>query len=45
MPEPQQRPPGTTAAMATKPDHGEQTYRGSGRLTGKTAVITGADTR
>ncbi|MFF2369114.1 hypothetical protein [Agromyces sp. NPDC058110] len=26
-----------------KPDHGEDTYRGSGRLEGKLAVITGAD--
>jgi NAD(P)-dependent dehydrogenase (short-subunit alcohol dehydrogenase family) len=29
--------------MDPKPDHGEQSYRGSGRLTGKAAVITGAD--
>jgi NAD(P)-dependent dehydrogenase (short-subunit alcohol dehydrogenase family) len=29
--------------MANKPDHGEESYRGSGRLTGKAAVITGAD--
>jgi NAD(P)-dependent dehydrogenase (short-subunit alcohol dehydrogenase family) len=41
--EPQQRPPGTTAAMRRKPDHGEDSYRGSGRLTGRRAVITGAD--
>lgn len=26
-----------------KPDHGEESYRGSGRLAGKAAVITGAD--
>ncbi|MGI5240806.1 glucose 1-dehydrogenase [Dactylosporangium sp. CA-139066] len=43
MPEPQQQPPGTIAAMAEKPDHGEHSYRGSGRLNGKTAVITGGD--
>jgi NAD(P)-dependent dehydrogenase (short-subunit alcohol dehydrogenase family) len=45
MPQPpqQQSPPGVTAAMRPRPDHGEQTYRGSGRLTGKKAVITGAD--
>ena len=43
MPDPQQRPPGTIGAMAAKPDHGEQTYRGSGRLAGKAAVITGGD--
>jgi NAD(P)-dependent dehydrogenase (short-subunit alcohol dehydrogenase family) len=29
--------------MTPRPDHGEQSYRGSGRLTGKRAVITGAD--
>jgi NAD(P)-dependent dehydrogenase (short-subunit alcohol dehydrogenase family) len=44
MPEPQQQtPPGATAEMQPTPDHGEQSYRGSGRLTGKRAVITGAD--
>jgi NAD(P)-dependent dehydrogenase (short-subunit alcohol dehydrogenase family) len=41
--EPQQRPPGSTAAMYRRPDHGEDSYRGSGRLTGKKAVITGGD--
>jgi NAD(P)-dependent dehydrogenase (short-subunit alcohol dehydrogenase family) len=29
--------------MDPKPDHGETSYRGSGRLDGKAAVITGAD--
>lgn len=29
--------------MRDKPDHGEQSYQGSGRLEGKVAVITGAD--
>jgi hypothetical protein len=43
MPAQQQNPPGTTAAMDPTPDHGEQSYRGSGRLAGKKAVITGAD--
>ena len=43
MAEPQQQPPGTTGAMHRKPDHGEDTYRGSGRLAGKAAVITGGD--
>ncbi len=44
-PQPQQNqaPPGYTQPMSPKPDHGEQTYRGSGRLAGKTAIITGAD--
>jgi NAD(P)-dependent dehydrogenase (short-subunit alcohol dehydrogenase family) len=41
---PQQQPvPGTTAAMTPRPDHGEHSYRGSGRLAGKAALITGAD--
>lgn len=41
---PQQQPmPGYTAEMTPVPDHGEKTYRGSGRLNGKKAVITGAD--
>jgi NAD(P)-dependent dehydrogenase (short-subunit alcohol dehydrogenase family) len=35
--------PGRTGAMRPRPDHGEETYRGSGRLKGKKAVITGAD--
>jgi hypothetical protein len=35
--------PGETDAMRPKPDHGEQSYRGSGKLAGKRAVITGAD--
>lgn len=35
--------PGTTAAMSPIPDHGEETYRGSGRLAGRKAIITGAD--
>jgi NAD(P)-dependent dehydrogenase (short-subunit alcohol dehydrogenase family) len=45
MPQPpqQQTPPGTTREMTPKPDHGEDSYKGTGRLTGKRAVITGAD--
>lgn len=38
-----QRPPGQSAAMTNKPDHGESSYRGTGRLEGKATVITGAD--
>jgi NAD(P)-dependent dehydrogenase (short-subunit alcohol dehydrogenase family) len=38
-----QEPPGTTAQMRPRPDHGEESYRGTGRLAGKKAVITGAD--
>jgi NAD(P)-dependent dehydrogenase (short-subunit alcohol dehydrogenase family) len=41
--EPQQRPPGTLGSMHRKPDHGEDSYVGHGRLDGKAAVITGAD--
>jgi NAD(P)-dependent dehydrogenase (short-subunit alcohol dehydrogenase family) len=43
QPEQQQEPPGTERQMEPVPDHGEETYRGSGRLAGKAAVITGAD--
>ncbi len=39
----QQRPPGNTASMQPRPDHGEQTYRGKGLLQDKIALITGAD--
>ncbi len=39
----QQKPPGATADMTPAPDHGEESYVGSGRLTNKNAVITGAD--
>jgi NAD(P)-dependent dehydrogenase (short-subunit alcohol dehydrogenase family) len=35
--------PGLTEDMPEEPDHGEQSYHGSGRLTGKKAVITGGD--
>jgi NAD(P)-dependent dehydrogenase (short-subunit alcohol dehydrogenase family) len=35
--------PGTTTDMADEPDHGEDSYRGTGRLTGKRAIITGGD--
>ena len=38
-----QEPPGSTGEMRPRPDHGEESYRGSGRLEGKKAVITGAD--
>ena len=39
----QQAYPGTTDAMQPRPDHGEESYQGSGRLAGKVALITGAD--
>ncbi|NUT53650.1 MAG: SDR family oxidoreductase [Saccharothrix sp.] len=35
--------PGLTDDVRPTPDHGERTYRGTGRLTGKKAVITGGD--
>jgi hypothetical protein len=35
--------PGTTSEMNPRPDHGETSYKGSGRLAGKKAVITGGD--
>lgn len=42
-PSQQQPMPGSTSAMKPRPDHGEESYRGSGRLAGKKAVITGGD--
>ena len=36
-------PPGRESAMSPRPDHGEESYRGSGRLTGKVALVTGGD--
>jgi len=35
--------PGREEEMQQRPDHGEQSYRGLGRLAGKTALITGGD--
>lgn len=41
---PQAQPmPGVTGRMDPVPDHGEASYRGSNRLAGRKAVITGAD--
>ena len=40
--QPQQHP-GITSRMSPLPDHGEQSYTGSGKLQGKAAVITGGD--
>lgn len=42
-PEQEQQVPGTTAAMNPAPDHGETSYKGSGKLTGRKAIITGGD--
>ncbi len=38
-----QATPGSSAAMQPEPDYGEHSYRGSARLEGRKAVITGAD--
>lgn len=43
FPKQKQPMPGLTAKMQPIPDHGERTYKGSGRLAGKKAVLTGAD--
>jgi NAD(P)-dependent dehydrogenase (short-subunit alcohol dehydrogenase family) len=43
FPKQKQSMPGRTAAMKPVPDHGEDTYKGSGRLTDKKAIITGGD--
>src|SRR5437868_9175456 len=39
----QQEPPGQTGELDPRPDHGERSYKGSGKLEGKAALITGAD--
>ena len=38
-----QSAPGLAADMDPKPDHGETSYQGHGRLTGRKALVTGAD--
>src|SRR4051794_17833902 len=38
-----QTPPGEQHAMNPMPDCGETSYRGTGRLAGKSALITGGD--
>jgi len=43
FPNQQQPMPGLTDVMKPVPDHGETSYKGSGRLAGKKAVITGGD--
>jgi NAD(P)-dependent dehydrogenase (short-subunit alcohol dehydrogenase family) len=43
LPEQQQDVPGTTSAMDPRPDHGEESYQGHGRLAGKKTIITGGD--
>ena len=43
FPAQQQEPPGLTEEMQPRPDHGEDSYEGHGRLEGKKALITGGD--
>jgi NAD(P)-dependent dehydrogenase (short-subunit alcohol dehydrogenase family) len=43
FPEQPQAAPGLASKMNPKPDHGETSYRGQGRLEGRKALITGGD--
>jgi len=43
FPAQEQDQPGLTEQTRPRPDHGEQTYRGSLRLSGRRALITGGD--
>ncbi|QHC51317.1 SDR family oxidoreductase [Billgrantia tianxiuensis] len=43
FPEQPQEWPGLAGEMEPRPDHGEESYRGSGRLNGRKALITGGD--
>jgi NAD(P)-dependent dehydrogenase (short-subunit alcohol dehydrogenase family) len=43
QPAQQQSVPGSDQEMDPKPDYGEDSYRGAGRLEGKVALITGGD--
>jgi NAD(P)-dependent dehydrogenase (short-subunit alcohol dehydrogenase family) len=43
FPRQKQEWPGLAGKMTPRPDHGETTYRGTGRLAGRRALITGAD--
>jgi len=43
FPEQRQPWPGLARDMRPKPDHGEESYRGSGRLAGRKALVTGGD--
>lgn len=38
-----QEPPGLARDMNPRPDHGETSYQGSGRLVGRKALVTGGD--
>ncbi|MGW2841079.1 SDR family oxidoreductase [Streptomyces sp. NPDC001493] len=43
FPQQEQQHPGWTGPMDPPPDHGEDSYRGSGLLTDRAAVVTGGD--
>jgi NAD(P)-dependent dehydrogenase (short-subunit alcohol dehydrogenase family) len=43
FPKQKQPMPGTTKKMEPLPDHGEASYKGSGRLAGRKAIVTGGD--
>lgn len=43
FPDQPQSPPGIDQDMLPKPDHGEKTYQGFGRLEGRKALVTGGD--
>ncbi|MEU2564799.1 SDR family oxidoreductase [Streptomyces longispororuber] len=43
FPQQDQEHPGDTERMEPRPDHGESSYRGSGRLEGRHALVTGGD--
>lgn len=43
FPKQPQRAPGLASKMVPVPDHGETSYKGFGRLTGRKALITGGD--
>ena len=43
FPQQSQEAPGLASKMTPRPDHGETSYRGSGRLAGRKALVTGGD--
>jgi len=43
FPEQDQQVPGTESELTPRADHGETSYKGSGKLTGRKAIITGGD--
>lgn len=43
FPKQPQDPPGLAGKMTPRPDHGETSYQGSGRLLGRKALVTGGD--